>query len=87
MTTLREAIQARGLKDPKTLTVKQARAAQARRSAGTYNFPHVKDLQHRLLVEAQGPLLTVNDDGEFSSRGLTDWYVAEFIKRNHLRSH
>lgn len=49
------------------------------------SIPAPKALQHQLLVEAQGPGLTVNEDGEFSSRGLTDWYVRQFCQANDLK--
>lgn len=48
-------------------------------------FPATSSVKHRLLVEAQGPLLTVNEDGEASSPGLTAWYVAEFCRLNSLK--
>jgi hypothetical protein len=48
-------------------------------------FPNVLDVKHRVLIEAQGPLLTVNEDGEVSSRDLTDWYVDKFCRLNHLK--
>jgi len=50
---------------------------EARRS-----FPN---LAHQALIEAQSPLFTTNEDGEFSSRGLTDWYVSQYCKANHLK--
>lgn len=34
---------------------------------------------------ASYPGWTVNDDGEFSARHLTDWYVAEFCRLNNLK--
>lgn len=54
-------------------------------------MPSEKDLLHRALVEAQSPLFTVSpavESGEttqFSSRGLTDWYVREYLRLNHLK--
>lgn len=36
------------------------------------SVPSSSDVNHRVLVELQSPLGTCNEDGEFSSRGLTD---------------
>ncbi|MBN8474513.1 hypothetical protein [Sulfuritalea sp.] len=47
-------------------------------------FPGHNDIGYRHAIEAQGPLVTVNDDGSFSARGLTDWYIGAFIELNHL---
>jgi hypothetical protein len=47
-------------------------------------FPSHNDIGYRQAIEAQGPLVTVNDDGAFSARGLTDWYVGAFIELSHL---
>ena len=47
-------------------------------------FPGDNDISYHQAIEAQGPLVTVNDDGAFSARGLTDWYIGAFIELNHL---
>ena len=47
-------------------------------------FPGYDKIRHRLIIEAQGPLLTTNDDGEYSSRDLTRWYAAQFCSLNHF---
>ena len=53
-------------------------------------FPSIRDVAYRALVEAQSPLFTHSppvepgDELQFSSRGLTDWYVGEFCRINHL---
>lgn len=47
---------------------------------------------HRVLIEAQGPLMTWNNvmdeadypEFSYSSPALTAWYVREFCERNHL---
>lgn len=48
-------------------------------------FPAPRDMSHRVMIEQQSPLFTTNEDGQFSSRGLTDWYVTEFNRLNHLK--
>ena len=65
----------------------RARYLRDRRDERTHVrvFPTAASLAYQVLIEQQGPLITVNEDGEFSSRGLTDWYVREFCKINHLR--
>jgi hypothetical protein len=47
-------------------------------------FPSHNDIRYRQVIEAQGPLITVNDDGAFSARGITDWYVGAFVELSHL---
>jgi len=47
---------------------------------------------HRVLIEAQGPLMTWNNvmdeadypEFSYSSPALTAWYVREFCERNNL---
>jgi hypothetical protein len=54
-------------------------------------FPSDASFQHRILIERQSPLFhfeapdCIGDTPQLSSRGLTDWYVAEFCKLNHLK--
>lgn len=63
------------------IDVKKARARyMAERRAEREHRPVVPDIKQQAL----GPLATVNEDGEFSSRSLTDWYVREFERINHL---
>ena len=56
-----------------------------------HKYPSIRDVSHRALIEAQGPLFTHNvpsepgDETQFSSRGLTDWYVEQFAQLNHLK--
>jgi len=91
MQTFKEAIAARGLKDPQPRSVKWHNAQQSRKENRTLAFPLDKDVCHRALVEAQAPGFTFvgqesSDEAPvFSSRGLTDWYVREFSLRNHLK--
>ena len=49
------------------------------------SVPSIKSVEHRLLIEAQVPGLTVNEDGDFSSPGLTAWYVDEFCRISNLK--
>ena len=71
------------------IDVKKARAKlAAQRRAQRHHLvgvPELRSVKHQVLIEAQSPLFSVNEDGEFSSRGLTDWYVREFEKINGLR--
>lgn len=61
------------------------RARYAMTAAPPRSFLAAKDVQHRILIEAQSPLATANEDGQFSSRGLTDWYVSAWCRANHLK--
>jgi hypothetical protein len=54
----------------------------------------IDSFNHRALVEMQSPLMTVNNTDDpgadypefsFSSRALTDWYMSEFCRINHLK--
>lgn len=89
--TLLEAIQAKGLKDPKPRPASYYQSRVCMQSPGRYEYPRPADLQHRILIERQSPLFTsyYDDDGvsgvQFSSPGLTEWYVAEFCRLNHLK--
>jgi hypothetical protein len=67
--------------------IRNLRRRQRRAETATYArpVPSVASVQHQLLVEAQGPGVTVNEDGEASSRGLTAWYVREFCRLNSLK--
>jgi hypothetical protein len=47
-------------------------------------FPDANDIGYRKAIEAQVPLVTVNDDGSFSAPGLTAWYVSKFSDINNL---
>ena len=46
--------------------------------------PGNNDLHYRMAIEAQGPLMTYNEDGQFSAPDLTAWYAQQFVKENHL---
>ena len=57
-------------------------------------FPEQGAYNHRAIIEMQSPLVTItrHDEGDchlpeysYSSKGLTDWYVAEFCRINHLK--
>ena len=47
-------------------------------------YPGNNDLHYRMAIEAQGPLMTYNEDGQFSAPDLTAWYAQQFVKENHL---
>lgn len=49
------------------------------------NFPPIGEVYRQVRIAASVPGLTANDDQEFSSRYLTDWYVAEFCRLNNLK--
>lgn len=86
--TFAEAIQRRGLKDPGKRCIKP-RLSTAKTP---HAYPSDQNLQHWILIEAQGPHFTryYDDDGVsgivFSSPGLTDAYVKEYCRLNKLRS-
>lgn len=61
------------------------RARHAMTAASPRSFPSPRDVQHQILIEAQSPLATANEDGQFSSRGLTDWYVSAWCRANSLK--
>lgn len=48
-------------------------------------FPKDTEVKHRVLVESQSPLSSINQEGDFSSPGMTQWYVAEFCRLNGLK--
>ncbi len=56
-----------------------------------HGFPDTTEVMRRARVEAQGPLFTLapvvelGDEILFSSRGLTDWYVGQYLAINHLK--
>jgi hypothetical protein len=83
-TTLLELIEKRGMTDKKVQANARRRAKYV--PAGLMHaYPTIHEVQHRLTIEAQGPLVTYDGDGGFSSRGLTDWYVNLFCTSNHLK--
>lgn len=49
-------------------------------------FPAEKDVLHQFLIQTQGPIsdITSNEDGELSSRAVTQWYVKKYCEMNHL---
>jgi hypothetical protein len=89
--TLVEFIKRKGLKDPKPRSVKFYNAQVRKLSSGPYNYPRDADFQHRILIERQSPLFhfeapdCIGDTPQFSSRGLTEWYVGEFCRLNKLK--
>lgn len=82
--TFLELIAARGQTD-KQVQANARRRARYIPAGPTRSFPTVHEVQHRLTIEAQGPLVTYDGDGGFSSRGLTDWYVSHYCTSNHLK--
>lgn len=48
-------------------------------------YPKPGDLMHQARVAASVPGFSINEDGEVSSRYLTDWYVAGFCRLNNLK--
>jgi hypothetical protein len=82
--TFLELIEKRGLTDKKVQANARRRAKYV--PAGPMHaYPTIHEVQHRLTIEAQGPLVTYDGDGGFSSRGMTDWYVNLFCTSNHLK--
>lgn len=91
--TFTEYLTKHGIADPKIRSAKYYHAQVRKQSPGKYKYPDDKSFSHRILIERQGPLFhieapdTIGDTQQFSSPGLTDWYVAEFCRLNKLRSH
>ena len=91
MLTLAQAIQARGLPLPKPRTVKQVQAAFARQKAEPRTIPNNQWFAHQYLIARQDPTFTleapdcIGDPQQFSSSFLTQQYVAEFCRLNHLK--
>lgn len=83
--TLIDAVAKLGLTDKQVQTSAKRRARYVSTAQEPRRFPTVHEVQHRLTIEAQGPLVTYDGDGGFSSRGLTDWYVSLFCTSNHLK--
>lgn len=84
--TFLELIAKRGQTDKQVQTSARRRANYALQPRPEpRSYPTIHEVQHRLTIEAQGPLVTYDGDGGFSSRGLTDWYVALYCDRNHLK--
>lgn len=88
--TALEYIQKHGLKDPKVRSAAYYRAQFLKRKNPPSVIPDDRSFQHRVLVERQSPLFyydspdCIGDTPQFSSPGLTDWYVKEFCRLNHL---
>lgn len=90
--TFLEFFARKGIKDPKPRSVKWYNAMAASSTSSEHRkFPDDVAFRHQVLVERQSPLFTFNapdcigDMPQFSSRGLTDWYVAEFCRLNKLK--
>ena len=83
--TLKAAVAALGIADPKIRSPKAHFADYCRSDGGVHRiFPNPVYQKHQMLVAASVPGMTVNDDGDFSAKHLTDWYVEQFCKENHL---
>ncbi len=82
--TFLDLIAKRGLTDKK-IEANARRRAKYVPAGPMHAYPTIHEVQHRLTIEAQGPLVTYDGDGGFSSRGLTDWYVDKFCTSNHLK--
>jgi hypothetical protein len=81
--TLREAVSTDALK--RGIKQYKDRARYARNVEAPRAFPPLDWIKHQLLIHAQGPLLTINEDGEFSAKELTRAYVQQFCAANHLK--
>lgn len=90
--TLAEHLSRKGIKDPVIRSAKWHHAQVLKQSPGAYRFPSDSNFQHQMLIERQSPLFTFNvpdcigDEQQFSSPGLTDWYVRNFCALNNLTS-
>ena len=94
MLTLLEAITKLGKKNSKPRSVAWHNAMAARQPDRPKAFPSERDVLYRALIESQAPGVTFNSrmetdviypSDEFSSKGLTDWYVAGFCRLNGLK--
>lgn len=49
-------------------------------------FPREQDVFHQFTIEMQAPDgVTTNEDGDMSSKFVTDWYVRKYCTLNHLK--
>ncbi len=73
----------RGIDERREIRNLRRRSRYAEQSDCYRGFPSVKrSAPVKLLDVTTG---TLNEDGEFSSPGLTQWYVAEYCRINGLR--
>jgi hypothetical protein len=82
---LAEVVAKRGIDVKHEIKLLKRRLAYARNVETPRVFPSPEALQHRLLIEMQGPLNVFNNDGDFSSPDITRWYVQQFCAANHLK--
>ncbi len=85
MKTFAQAIADRGIKEPPVRSVKYWNSRPI--SVGERHFPKDKEVFHKALLH---PLTVVpreagDDELVFSSRQLTDWYVATYCNYNRLK--
>ena len=78
--SLDQALAGRDIKKEIRNLRRRARYSETARYA--LAVPSIDSVKEQLKT---APGITTNEDGEFSSRSLTDWYVAEFCTINHLR--
>ena len=89
--TVAEYCSKKGIPLPKPKTVKHYNAAVRHQGDRPKYFPADQTFAHHVVIERQSPLWyqdvpdDISDGQQFSSRGLTDWYVGEFCKLNHLK--
>lgn len=84
--TVRELIGRCGLNEKNEIRNWKRRDRYAQQQDRPKGYPSVKDVQHRVLVEAQAPDgLTINEEGEVSGKGLTQWYVQQYCQINKLK--
>jgi hypothetical protein len=86
-----DLIAKKGLKLTKPCSVKQAQANVRKQAGAPRVFPDPTLMRHFVKIESQSPLFTsyYEDDGIngviYSSPGLTERYVAEYCRLNHLK--
>jgi tRNA1(Val) A37 N6-methylase TrmN6 len=72
--------------DPKKQKARFQRQRRLEERTHLKIYPTIKQVAHRVIVEAQAPGgVTLNEDDEVSGKGLTDWYVETYCKLNGLR--
>ena len=74
------------------IAAKEQRKYGKAKGATPRKFPSVRDTTHQAVAQQQAQGFTVSpveepgDEFQFSSRGLTDWYVRQFCQLNYLKA-
>lgn len=82
--TCSELISRCGLNEKNEIRNWKRRDRYAQQQDRTKSFPSLRKSAPNALLKV-GPGVTVTEEGEVSSKALTDWYVAEFCRLNTLK--